>query len=140
VALLDDVEQARERPILRGVSKVWVLDTSTKGTGASVVPLESTRSAPEPKRVVAPKKRRPKREPEPAPRRPRSFKVVDLVSTETLAEDTGMRATLDVLAEVRSAVDVRIFVWNDEADGWRLLTLAEQRALWDAAHGGRAQG
>jgi hypothetical protein len=122
------------------VSKVWVLDTSTKGTGASVVPLESARSAPEPKRVVAPKKRRPKREREPAPRLPRRFKVVDLVSTETLAEDTDMRATLDVLADVRSTVDVRIFVWNNEDDGWRLLTLPEQRALWDAAHGGRAQG
>jgi hypothetical protein len=116
------------------VSKVWVLDTSTKGTGASVVPLESTRSAPEAKRVVAPKRRRPKRRPEPAPRVPRRFKVVDLVSTETLAEDTDMRATLDALADVRSAVDVRIFVWSDEDDGWRLLTLPEQRALWDAAH------
>jgi hypothetical protein len=122
------------------VSKVWVLDTSTKGTGASVVPLESTRSAPAARPVVAPKKRRPKREPEPAPRLPRRFKVVDLVSTETLAEDTDMRATLDVLADVRSTVDVRIFVWNDEDDGWRLLTLPEQRALWDAANGSRAQG
>jgi hypothetical protein len=122
------------------VSKVWVLDTSTKGTGANVVPLESTCSAPEARRVVAPKKRRPKPKPEPAPRVPRRFKVVDLVSTETLAEDTDMRATLDALADVRSAVDVRIFVWDDETDGWRLLTLPEQRALWDAANGSRAQG
>ena len=116
------------------MSKVWVLDTSTKGTGASVVPLESTRSAPEAKRVTAPKTRRPKREREPAPRVPRRFKVVDLVSTETLAEGANMRATLDVLTDVRSPVDVRIFVWSDEADAWHLLTLSEQRALWDAAH------
>jgi hypothetical protein len=45
-----------------------------------------------------------------------------------------MRATLDVLKEVRSSVDVRIFVWDHEADKWHLLTLSEQRALWDAAH------
>ena len=114
--------------------KVWVLDTSTKGTGASVVPLESTRSAPKAKRFVAPKKRQPKREREPAPRLPRRFKVVDVVSSETLAEGTDMRATLDVLTDVRSTVDVRVFVWSDEAEAWKLLTLAEQRALWDAAH------
>ena len=115
------------------MSKVWVLDTSTKGTGASVVPLESTRSKPEAKRVVAPKKPRPKRAKEPAPRPPRRFKVVDLVSAETLAEDTDMRTTLDVLEGVRSPVDVRIFVWNHEAERWHLLTLPEQRAMWEAA-------
>ncbi len=119
------------------MSKVWVLDTSTKGTGASVVPLESTVKKPERERkppisdVKAPAR---KREKEPAPRVPRRFKVVDLVSSETLAEGTQMRATLDVLEEVRSTVDVRIFVWDDEADRWHLLTLSEQRALWDAAH------
>jgi len=116
------------------MSKVWVLDTSTKGTGASVVPLESTleKDGGSPLKVVKARPR--KREKEPAPRKPRRFKVVDLVSSETLAEGARMRATLDVLQEVRSAVDVRIFVWDDDADRWHLLTLSEQRALWDAAH------
>ena len=44
-----------------------------------------------------------------------------------------MRATVDLLKDVHSVVDVRIFVWDDEADRWRLLTLDEQRALWDAS-------
>ena len=115
------------------MSKVWVLDTGTKGTGASVVPLESTRSRPEAKRLVAPKKARRTAGKQPAPRPPRRFKVVDLVSSETLAEDTDMRTTLDVLDGVRSPVDVRIFVWNHEAERWHLLTLPEQRAMWEAA-------
>ena len=68
-----------------------------------------------------------------APRPPRQFKVVDLVSSETLAEGADMRATVDLLKDVHSVVDVRIFVWDDEADRWRLLTLDEQRALWDAS-------
>jgi hypothetical protein len=116
--------------------KVWVLDTSTKGTGASVVPLESTVNKPKgsgkPPKVV--KKAPRKREQAPKPRVPRRFKVVDLQSSRTLAEGAGMRATLDLLAEVRSTVDVRIFVWDEDKDDWRLLALREQRALWDAAH------
>lgn len=122
------------------MSKVWVLDTSTKGTGASVVPLESTLAKPErgrrpPLKVTKAAPR--KREQEPAPRTPRRFKVVDLVSSQTLADGADMRATLDVLGDVRSAVDVRIFVWGDEAEKWHLLTLPEQRALWDAGHAKR---
>jgi hypothetical protein len=113
------------------MAKVWVLDTSTKGTGASVVPLDRAPERAERGLQIAPSGRRaPKRDAEPAPRAPRRFKVVDLVSSETLAEDAEMRATLDVLKDVRSVVDVRIFVWDDE---WRLLTLDEQRALWDAS-------
>jgi hypothetical protein len=122
------------------MSKVWVLDTSTKGTGASVVPLESTlekprRRGPLPSKATKAPPR--KREKAPTPRVPRRFKVVDLVSSETLADGADMRATLDVLGEVRSAVDVRIFVWDDEAEKWHLLTLPEQRALWDAGHADR---
>jgi hypothetical protein len=120
--------------------KVWVLDTSTKGTGANVVPLESTLDKPErapkpiSKATKAPARKRVK---EHKPRVARRFKIVDLVSTETLAEGAPMKAALEVLGDVRSMVDVRIFVWDDEADGWRLLTLREQRALWDAAQAAR---
>jgi hypothetical protein len=115
--------------------KVWVLDTSTKGTGATVVPLErtQTKKAEDQALVAVPKAGRRRRERDPAPRRPRRFKVVDVVSRETLAEDTKMRATLDALRDVRSPVDVRISVWDDEDESWRLLTLAEQRALWEAS-------
>ena len=130
-------ERLRTQLSYEAVSKVWVLDTSTKGTGASVVPLESTLRKPEADvkpRVAAPKKRRAKPQKERAQRPPRRFKVVDLVSSETLAEDTGMRATLDVLEDVRSSVDVQVFVWDHNAQRWDLLRLAERRALWEAAH------
>jgi hypothetical protein len=32
---------------------------------------------------------------------------------------------------VRASVDVNVFVWAEKAQTWRLLSLAEQRALWD---------
>jgi hypothetical protein len=117
--------------------KVWVLDTSTKGTGASVVPLESARGKAEgeakaPVVPVKAKRRTPERQ-EPVPRAPRRFKIVDVVSRETLAEGALMRATLDVLEEVRSPVDVRISVWDAEGETWRPLTLVEHRRLWEAS-------
>jgi hypothetical protein len=120
--------------------KVWVLDTSTKGTGASVVPLESAFDKPAraPKPISqATKTPARKRVKEPKPRVARRFKIVDLMSTETLAEGAAMKAALEVLEDVRSPVDVRIFVWDDDTDRWRLLTLGEQRALWDAAQAAR---
>jgi hypothetical protein len=36
-----------------------------------------------------------------------------------------------VLAGVRSSVDVTVYVWEPAAGEWRLLTMAEQRALWE---------
>ncbi|MEA2380189.1 MAG: hypothetical protein QOH72_160 [Solirubrobacteraceae bacterium] len=112
--------------------KVWVLDTGTKGTGASIVPLEKPPAEPRRKAdlpYVAPK-RAPRPPKPPEPRKPRRFKVVDVVTGEVLAEDTGVRATLDVLGDVRSVVDVKVSVWRPEPESWRLLTLAEQKALW----------
>jgi hypothetical protein len=112
--------------------KVWVLDTDTKGTGARVVPLEDTLEKPAPSRepFFLPVKRRPKPPEAPRPRPPRTFKVVDLMTREVLAEDADARETLGVLRDVRSVVDVRIHA-RDEEGQWRLLTLGEQRALWD---------
>jgi len=112
--------------------KVWVLDTETKGTGAEMVPLErvhgrSPRRGARPVRAPRP---RPPRVPEPAPRGPRRFRVVDVMSGRVLAEDSGARATLDLLRGVRSVVDVRIYLWDAEAGDWRPLTLAEQKSLW----------
>jgi hypothetical protein len=48
-----------------------------------------------------------------------------------LAEDVDTRVTLDVLAGARSVVDVRVYVWQPRAARWRLLTVAEQKAMWD---------
>lgn len=118
-----------------GVGKTWVLDTATKGTGASIVPLERIEKAPADRSagpLPVPRKRAPRPKPEPAPRPPRTFRVVDVATRETLAEHTDARATLEVLRGVRSTVDVHVSVHMPETDTWRLLTLAEQRALWDA--------
>jgi hypothetical protein len=112
---------------------IWVLDHETKGTGAHMVPLEKVLrrtdvpSKPEPEFVL--NKPRP-REPEPAPKQPARFKVVDVLSRQTLAEDADARATVDVLKGQRSVVDVRVSRWDHETERWRPLTLAQQRALW----------
>jgi hypothetical protein len=116
------------------MAKIWVLDTETKGTGAQMVPLEKVLkkkrtkgSAP----VVVPRRATESRPaPAPQPRQPHRFKVVDLVSREVLAEGANARVTVDLLRQVRSVVDVNIFVWEPKLDRWRLLTLGEQKALW----------
>jgi hypothetical protein len=116
------------------VAKTWVLDTATKGTGASVVPLERVQKPREPSKdkVYVPPKPRPKQRAEPKPRLPRRFRVVDVVTRETLAEGVDLRSALALLREVRSIVDVHVSVHDPATASWRLLSLAEQRALWDA--------
>jgi hypothetical protein len=115
------------------MGKTWVLQTDTKGTGARLVPLEraTKRSAPEP--LSVPRKPKP-REPEPPkPRAPRRFRVVDLMTRQSLVEDASAAETVAALRDVRSIVDVNIYVWHEERERWRLLTFPEQRALFDAA-------
>jgi hypothetical protein len=111
----------------------WVLETHTKGTGANIVPLDDEPAPAKPGRerevqfVHPPKPRPPK---PPAPRRPRRFKVVDVTTREVLVEDAGSRETLAALREVRSVVDVAVSVWSEQQRRYRLLTHAEQKALW----------
>lgn len=116
------------------MAKTWVLDTSTKGTGATMVPLDSVLRNPaehaEPMFVPPPP--RPKPEPAPEPRRPRLFKVVDIATREVLTEGAQARAAIEVLDGVRSIVDVNVYVWQPETEKWRLLTFDERRVLWDA--------
>jgi hypothetical protein len=115
------------------LGKVWVLDTETKGTGANMVPLDRVlkkpASEPEPVRVLRqPKPPAPK---PPEPRGPRQFKVVDVMTREVLAEGADTRSTVKLLEDVRSIVDVTIWVWQPETERWRMLTLEETRSLWD---------
>lgn len=114
------------------MAKIWVLDTETKGTGAQMVPLEETQKAPAPRfpKGYVPKPRKPRAPKPPEPKRPPRFKVVDVVTGVTTAEHATARATVDLLKEVRSSVDVRIYAWQHDTETWRLLTLAEQRMLW----------
>jgi hypothetical protein len=96
-------------------------------------PLDAVLRKPEPKPDLALVRRKPQPRPEPAPepRRPRRFKVVDVMTGEVRAENASTRATVDLLAGVRAIGDVRVYVWSDDAATWRLLTLAEQRKLWE---------
>ncbi|HEY1775659.1 MAG TPA: hypothetical protein VGG41_05800 [Solirubrobacteraceae bacterium] len=114
------------------MAKVWVLDTSTKGTGATMVPLESVLRKPggrsEP--IYVPPPRAPKA-PAPAEARPkRLFKVIDVRSRQVLAEGATARATIELLGGVRSIVDVNVYVWMPSKGRWRLLSFDEQRLLW----------
>ena len=112
--------------------RVWVLDTETKGTGAQMVPLDKVVKDPQPKEHLLPlTMRRPKAEPDPGPRPPRRFKLVDISTREVLAEDADLARTLEVLGTLRSSVDVNIHVWEDDDKRWRRLTLAERGLLWD---------
>jgi hypothetical protein len=115
------------------MTRVWVLDTETKGTGAEMVPLDRVvrKPAPSEEPFFVPPKRAP-REPKSAePRAPRAFKIVDIVTQEVLAEDAPAREAVAVLSGVRSIVDVRVYVWEPKPERWRLLTLDEQRLMWD---------
>jgi hypothetical protein len=115
------------------MGKTWLLDTETKGTGAHVVPLEQAleHGAYEERDLAVVALERPPRAPKPseAPA-PLTFKVVDVMSARVLAEGVTAGVTVDLLADLRSVLDVRIYVWMQRARRWRLLTLDEQKALW----------
>lgn len=126
------------------MGREWVLDLDPSGTGAEMRPLDVVLQEPEPKPELALVRRKPHPRPEPAPepRKPRRFRVVDVMTLDVKAEDASLRATVDLLAGVRRIADVRIYVWRDTSESWRLLTLDEQRALWrlavrEAAYGHR---
>jgi hypothetical protein len=121
--------------------KVWVLDTETKGTGAEVRPLKKARSVPEPepefwRRYVLERVESPEPDSEPITDEPRRFRIVDTRSRELLADDVDARQAVEALDEVRSVVDVSVYVSRPEGD-WRLLTLGEQKALWRVARARR---
>jgi hypothetical protein len=116
------------------MAKVWILDTETKGTGANVVPLEraTKRSADTRPLYVPPEPRTPVVEPAP-PRSPDKFRIVDLMTRQTLTDEASAREAVEVLKEVRSIVDVNVFVWRDPPGRWRLLPFSDRRTLWDLA-------
>jgi hypothetical protein len=115
------------------VGKVWILNTETKGTGANMVPLDRVLRKPgsdtvEGFHLPALKPPTPAAE---APRAPRRFKVVDVLTREVLADGADARATVELLQGVRSMVDVTIRVWEPAQERWRLLSFDEARVLWD---------
>jgi hypothetical protein len=116
------------------MSKVWVLKTETKGTGATMVPLESTtkRSSPaEP--VFVPREPAPREQPAPEVPAPRRFRVVDVMTRQELVGDGSARDAVQALRDVRSLVDVDVYVWQPIQERWRMLTSPERHALWELA-------
>jgi hypothetical protein len=115
------------------MGRIWVLDTETKGTGAQMVPLDNVQRRPQltSEPFFVPPKPKPREPKPPTPRAPRIFKVLDVATREVLADGASARETVSALRDVRSTVDVNVSVWEPEEDRWRLLTLGEQRMLWD---------
>jgi hypothetical protein len=104
-----------------------------------MVPLEraaqrSTTTEP----VFVPRKPRPRPPQAPPPREPHKFRIVDVMTRQRLLDDASAAEAIDVLGDVRSIVDVEVFVWQQERDRWRMLTLPEQRAMFDLAAEQRA--
>jgi hypothetical protein len=132
------------------VGKTWLLDTETKGTGAHVVPLDSVLKEPtaEQDLAIVALERPPRATKSAEPRAPLAFKVIDIMSGRLLAEGIGTRAAVELLEGMRSVLDVRLYVWMQYEERWRLLTLDEQKALWGfrrqaavaAAHQGIRRG
>ena len=115
------------------MGRIWVLDTDTKGTGAEMVPLDKVQKKPAPSSepFFVPPKPKPRAPKSPEPRAPRRFRVVDVTTRELLADGAGARETVALLGDVRSIVDVIVSVWEPATERWRVLTLDEQRTLWD---------
>jgi hypothetical protein len=113
-------------------SSVWVLDTHTKGTGANMVPLERVlkQGSDTVPGFVLPDRRRPDDGPA-EPRAPYRFRVIDVMTRQVLAEDVDARNAVEALRGARSIVDVTVYVYDEAAERWRMLTFGEAKALWD---------
>jgi hypothetical protein len=118
------------------MAKTWVLETHTKGTGANIVPLEDgAPAAPaetsEREPMFVPRKPAPRPAAAPARKAPSRFKVVEVTTHRVLAEDAGVRATVELLRSIPSITDVAIWIWSEKHGRYVLLTHREQRRLWD---------
>ncbi len=117
------------------MARTWVLHTETKGTGAHMVPLDGTEKRPslaEP--IFVPRKPTQPPEPEPPkPKAPHRFRVVDVMTRQAVVDDGTVREAVDALKNVRSVVDVEVYVWQEEAERWRALSFAERRSLLELA-------
>lgn len=114
------------------MSKRWVLDTDTKGTGAQMVPLEGVRDpGSEASAPIVVREPPPLPTKAPEPRKPPRFKVVDVMTQQVLAEGAGTRETVRVLEEIRSVVDVNLYVWREPEGAWLQLSQADRARVWD---------
>ena len=120
--------------------RTWVLDTETKGTGAEVVSLEKLeqrKRAAQRRRglsVVRPesavRRERESTAEEAEQRGPRRFRLVHALTGQLLAEDVSAREAVELLGEIKTVIDVHVYLWEPESASWRPLTFAEKQALW----------
>ena len=110
---------------------VWVLETQTKGTGANMVPLERTQKRSEAVPGLGFRKPSPRAPEEPAPRERYRFRVTDVMTRELLGDGLDARAAVELLAGLRSIVDVIVYVWEPQGERWRMLSFGETQTLWD---------
>jgi hypothetical protein len=81
--------------------------------------------------VFVPRKPAPRPPEAPEPKPQRRFRVVDVMTREVLVADGSARETVDALEQVRSIVDVDLYVWQPTQEHWRMLTFGERRAMWE---------
>jgi hypothetical protein len=114
------------------MAKRWILDTETKGTGAEMVPLDKARdrSGATPRGPIVVREPVPPPAKEPEARKPRRFKLVDVMTRQVLAEDVDTRKAIEVLEGLRSVVDVNAYVWDERAEAWEQLSQGDRRRLW----------
>jgi hypothetical protein len=100
-----------------------------------MVPLEKVKQrARSVEPVFVPREPAEQREPgRPKPKLPRRFRIVDVMTRRRLLEDAGIRDALEVLKDVRSVVDVNVYVFEEERGRWRALTFEEEQAFVDLA-------
>jgi hypothetical protein len=112
------------------MSRKWVLDTETKGTGAQMVPLEKAHAGGGTRGPIVVREQAPPPAKEAAPAGPRRYKVVDVMTRQVLAEDVDLRTAVDALRGARSVVDVNVYVWQDADDDWFQLSQGDRGRLW----------
>ena len=112
------------------MSRKWVLDTETKGTGAQMVPLDKAHAAAGTRAPIVVREQPPAPPKEAAPAGPRRYKVVDVMTRQVLAEDVDLRTAVDALRGARSVVDVNVYVWQESDDAWFQLSQGDRRRLW----------
>jgi hypothetical protein len=57
--------------------------------------------------------------------------VLDVDTRAVLQEDGSVAETLALLGGVGHMNDVNVSVWEPGDERWRLLSIAEQQAVWD---------
>jgi hypothetical protein len=86
---------------------------------------------PERGRLWVPPQKTPREPKPPEPAAPRRFRVLDVVTRAVLLEDGSVGEMLALLGTVEHINDVNLYVWEPAGERWRLLSIAEQRVVWE---------